>query len=204
MDFGDILNQWDELCAQEERTRKGGDNKPRQRLPNAPRVEKSEEKDRGMQAVQNTRSGKSSSTQAEDALSQVNPMELWLRRHGVVDKDALAQEAEERERNQSREYLKKLPIGARIDLHGLTRDEAWERLDSFVADCSRRGIQKVLIVHGKGHHSKERSDVSILSAVVRTFIELDRRLGASGHPDKRLGGSGATWVIIKKKQMKTL
>ncbi len=198
MDFGDILNQWDELCAQEERTRKGGDNKPRQRLPNAPRVEKSEEKDRGMQAVQNTRSGKSSSTQAEDALSQVNPMELWLRRHGVVDKDALAQEAEERERNQSREYLKKLPIGARIDLHGLTRDEAWERLDSFVADCSRRGIQKVLIVHGKGHHSKERSDVSILSAVVRTFIELDRRLGASGHPDKRLGGSGATWVIIKK------
>lgn len=198
MDFGDILNQWDELCAQEERTRKGRDNKPRQRLPNAPRVEKSEEKDRGMQAVQNTRSGKSSSTQAEDALSQVNPMELWLRRHGVVDKDALAQEAEERERNQSREYLKKLPIGARIDLHGLTRDEAWERLDSFVADCSRRGIQKVLIVHGKGHHSKERSDVSILSAVVRTFIELDRRLGASGHPDKRLGGSGATWVIIKK------
>ena len=151
-----------------------------------------------MQAVQNTRSGKSSSTQAEDALSQVNPMELWLRRHGVVDKDALAQEAEEREHNQSREYLKKLPIGARIDLHGLTRDEAWERLDSFVADCSRRGIQKVLIVHGKGHHSKERSDVSILSAVVRTFIELDRRLGASGHPDKRLGGSGATWVIIKK------
>lgn len=198
MDFGDILNQWDELCAQEERTRKGGDNKPRQRLPNAPRVEKSEGQDRGMQTVQNTRSGKSSSTQAEDALSQVNPMELWLRRHGVVDKDALAQEAEERERNQSREYLKKLPIGARIDLHGLTRDEAWERLDSFVADCSRRGIQKVLIVHGKGHHSKERSDVSILSAVVRTFIELDRRLGASGHPDKRLGGSGATWVIIKK------
>ncbi len=198
MDFGDILNQWDELCAQEERTRKGGDNKPRQRLPNAPRVEKSEGQDRGMQTVQNTRSGKSSSTQAKDALSQVNPMELWLRRHGVVDKDALAQEAEERERNQSREYLKKLPIGARIDLHGLTRDEAWERLDSFVADCSRRGIQKVLIVHGKGHHSKERSDVSILSAVVRTFIELDRRLGASGHPDKRLGGSGATWVIIKK------
>ena len=45
MDFGDILNQWDELCAQEERTRKGRDNKPRQRLPNAPRVEKSEEKD---------------------------------------------------------------------------------------------------------------------------------------------------------------
>jgi len=55
-----------------------------------------------------------------------------------------------------------------------------------------------LIVHGKGHHSKERVDVSVLSSMVRTFIELDRRLGASGHPDKRLGGDGATWVIIKK------
>ncbi len=185
MDFGDILNQWDELCAQEKRTKKGGDNRPRQRLPNAPRVEKSE-------------GGGEPRTQAEDALPQVNPMDLWLRHHGVVDKDALAQEAEERERNQSREYLKRLPIGARIDLHGLTRDEAWERLDAFIGDCSRRGIQKVLIVHGKGHHSKERSDVSILSAMVRTFVELDRRLGASGHPDKRLGGSGATWAIIKK------
>lgn len=197
MDFGDILNQWDELCAQEKRTRKGGDNRPRQRLPNAPRVEKSGGGGE-RPAVQNTRTGKSPSTQAEDALPQVNPMDLWLRHHGVVDKDALAQAAEERERNQSREYLKKLPIGARIDLHGLTRDEAWERLDAFIGDCSRRGIQKVLIVHGKGHHSKERSDVSILSAMVRTFVELDRRLGASGHPDKRLGGSGATWAIIKK------
>ena len=125
-------------------------------------------------------------------------MDLWLRRYGVVDKDSLARETEERERSQNREYLKKLPIGAKIDLHGLTRDEAWERLDTFIGDCSRRGIQKVLIVHGKGHHSKEQSDVSVLSAMVRTFVELDRRLGASGHPDKKLGGSGATWVIIKK------
>lgn len=90
-----------------------------------------------------------------------------------------------------------MPICARIDLHGLTRNEAWARLDNFVSDCCRRGLKKILIVHGKGSHSKEKSDVSILSAMVRNFIELDSRLGASGHPDKKLGGSGATWVIIK-------
>lgn len=204
MDFGDILSQWDDLCAQEEKARQHGNNKPRPRLPNAPRLEQQEAGSGGKPAGNS--SGRtcpsSKKPSAEDSsrkvLPKVNPMDLWLRRYGVVDKDSLARETEERERSQNREYLKKLPIGAKIDLHGLTRDEAWERLDTFIGDCSRRGIQKVLIVHGKGHHSKEQSDVSVLSAMVRTFVELDRRLGASGHPDKKLGGSGATWVIIKK------
>lgn len=203
MDFGDILSQWDDLCAQEEKARQHGNNKPRPRLPNAPSLE---EAGSGKAGSGGNSAGKtvaaSRNSPAVDSsrqeLPKVNPMELWLRRYGVVDKDSLARETEERERSRNREYLKKLPIGAKIDLHGLTRDEAWERLDTFIGDCSRRGIQKVLIVHGKGHHSKEQSDVSVLSAMVRTFVELDRRLGASGHPDKKLGGSGATWVIIKK------
>lgn len=195
MDFGDILNQWDQLCSKEEAERKEkarGTNKPRPRLPNAPRLEKNA----GDQSLEIEEID--IETEDENALPRVNPMDLWLRRYGVVDKDSLAKEVEERERGQNREYLKKLPCGAKIDLHGLTRDEAWERLDTFIGDCSRRGIKKVLIVHGKGHHSKEQADVSILSSMVRTFVELDRRLGASGHPDKKLGGNGATWVIIKK------
>lgn len=197
MDFGDILNQWDDLCRQEEAEKKAkarGTNKPRPRLPNAPRLEKTESSKTLVIETQ----WADSEPEEETELPSVNPMDLWLRRYGVVDKDSLAQEVAERERGQNREYLKKLPFGAKIDLHGLTRDEAWERLDAFIGDCSRRGIQKVLIVHGKGHHSREKSDVSILSAMVRTFVELDRRLGASGHPDKKLGGNGATWVIIKK------
>lgn len=200
MDFGDILSQWDDLCAKEEKARQHGNNTPRPRLPNAPRLEQEATGSGGVSSNRPCPSSKK--TSAEDSsrkeLPKVNPMDLWLRRYGVVDKDSLARETEERERSQNREYLKRLPIGAKIDLHGLTRDEAWERLDTFIGDCSRRGIQKVLIVHGKGHHSKEQSDVSVLSAMVRTFVELDRRLGASGHPDKKLGGSGATWVIIKK------
>ena len=197
MDFGDILNQWDDLCRQEEAEKKAkarGTNKPRPRLPNAPRLEKTESSKTLVIETQ----WADSEQEEESELPRVNPMDLWLRRYGVVDKDSLAQEVAERERGQNREYLKKLPFGAKIDLHGLTRDEAWERLDAFIGDCSRRGIQKVLIVHGKGHHAKEKTDVSILSAMVRTFVELDRRLGASGHPDKKLGGNGATWVIIKK------
>ena len=193
MDFGDILNQWDDLCRQEEAEKKAkarGTNKPRPRLPNAPRLEKTESSKTLVIETQ----WADSEPEEETELPSVNPMDLWLRRYGVVDKDSLAQEVAERERGQNREYLKKIPFGAKIDLHGLTRDEAWERLDAFIGDCSRRGIQKVLIVHGKGHHSKEKSDVSILSAMVRTFVELDRRLGASGHPDKKLGGN--SWLKL--------
>lgn len=199
MDFGDILNQWDELCSREEKAQKEknkGTNKPRPRLPNAPSLSGNQSASKKDTASQDCDFEEDVSQ--EDSLPRVNPMDLWLRRYGVMDKDSLAKEVEERERNQNREYLKKMPVGAKIDLHGLTRDEAWERLDTFIGDCCRRGIRKVLIVHGKGHHSKERADVSVLSSMVRTFVELDRRLGASGHPDKKLGGNGATWVIIKK------
>ena len=32
---------------------------------------------------------------------------------------------------------------------------------------------------------------------VRLFIEQDKRLGSSGHPDRNNGGTGATWVLLK-------
>ena len=32
----------------------------------------------------------------------------------------------------------------------------------------------------------------------RLFIEQDKRLGSSGHPDRREGGNGATWVLLRR------
>jgi len=190
MDFGNILDQWDKMNKEKENKKKTAEgNKPRKRLANAPTLEKEETEDDFVQ---------------EDCVSQVNPMDVWLRRYGVIDKDAANERAMKKELSQDREYLKKLPPDAKIDLHGLTRDEAWSKLDSFINDCCRRGVKKILIVHGKGNHSEnpggvETGNVSVLSAMVRTFVECDNRLGASGHPDKKLGGSGATWAIIKRK-----
>lgn len=125
----------------------------------------------------------------------VNPMELWLRRYGVTDKDKAADEYAERAKMESREYLRTMRPEARIDLHGLTREEAWSRLTSFVNDAVRRGLKKILIIHGKGNHSN--GSAPVLGAMVRTFIEQNKNLGSSGHPDRNMGGNGATWVIIK-------
>ena len=37
----------------------------------------------------------------------------------------------------------------------------------------------------------------VLGQEVRLFIEQDKRLGSSGHPDRNNGGTGATWVLLK-------
>ncbi len=127
----------------------------------------------------------------------------WESQHGstVVDKDAAVEKKTVQRQMRSRSYIESLKPEATIDLHGLTQDEAWESLNSFVYDAKRRGLRKILIIHGKGIHSGStggvRSTGGVLGEVVRRFIEYDQRLGASGHASREHGGSGATWVIVK-------
>ena len=184
MNFGDILDQWDQE-QKKPKNRCTGDQKSHKKA-NAPTKEEKEAMRQGYSLERQME---------EDNKRRANPMEVWLNRYGVMDKDKVYDEAHETERLNNREYLRTMKCEARIDLHQLTRDEAWERLDTFVGDCKRRGLRKIMIVHGKGIHSTGSDP--ILGPMVRLFIEQDSRLGSSGHPDKNNGGSGATWVIIK-------
>jgi len=194
MDFGDILNQWDGIQKDEKKKSREKSKVPQisHKMANAPTVEEKEARKRAKAAAE----GRTYEAQMEeDAKKTINPMELWLRRYGVTDKDKAADEYEQRTKMESREYLRTMRPEARIDLHGLTRDEAWSRLTSFVNDCIRRDYKKILIIHGKGNHSHGSDPV--LGPMVKTFIEQNKNLGSSGHPDRNMGGSGATWVIIK-------
>ena len=194
MDFGDILNQWGDMQKNEKKAAREKSKTPQvsHKMANAPTPEEKAAKKRAKLA----REGRTYEAQMEeDAKKTVNPMEVWLRRYGVTDKDKAADEYAERTKMESREYLRTMRPEARIDLHGLTRDEAWTRLTSFVNDCIRRGLKKILIIHGKGNHSHGSDPV--LGAMVKTFIEQNKNLGTSGHPDRTMGGTGATWVIIK-------
>ncbi|WP_407428132.1 Smr/MutS family protein [Treponema sp.] len=194
MDFADILNSWDNLQKEQKRAAREKSKVPQisHKMANAPTPE-----EKAARKLAKLRAeGRLFEEQMKiDAQKTINPMELWLRRYGVTDKDKAASEYEERAKMENREYLRTMRPEAKIDLHGLTRDEAWTKLTSFVNDCIRRGLKKILIIHGKGNHSNG-SD-SILGPMVRTFIEQNKNLGSSGHPDKSMGGNGATWVIIK-------
>lgn len=194
MDFGDILSQWSDIQNDGGRAARGRQRQPQvsRKMANAPTPEEKEARKCARIAVE----GRTyEARMEEDAKKAVNPMEMWLRRYGVTDKDKAADEYAERTKMESREYLRVMRPEARIDLHGLNRDEAWTRLSSFVDDCVRRDLKKILIIHGKGNHSNGSDPV--LGPMVRTFIERNSHLGTSGHPDRSMGGTGATWVIIK-------
>ncbi len=183
MDFGDILDSWEA----EEKNRKTTSKKTngsewRNKNPNAPQKKAAPTE--------------APVTKQKPSAPKVDPMTWWMRQYGVVDKDAQEEDRIQREKQLDRSYLHAMPCEAQIDLHGLTQEEAIIRLQDFIAECCRRNLRKVLIIHGKGNHSE---DGPVLAATVRHFIERDYRLGESGHPDKTGGGKGATWVLIREK-----
>lgn len=190
MDFASILNQWDDMeKAEANKGRaKKGDPQVSHKKANAPTKEEKELLRQGYSLEREMK---------KDAEKKINPMEAWLRQHDTVDKDALADEYSESMKMRSRTYIREMQVEARIDLHGLSRDEAWARLNAFVGDCQARGLRKILIIHGKGSHS--RGSDPVLGPMVKSFIEQDARLGSSGHPDRYMGGTGATWVMIREK-----
>ena len=188
MDMGDILNQWDKYqVAQIKKQKESGKSTISHKKANAPTAEEkalAAEKDFELKI------------QAENS-KRINPMEMWLRRYGTIDKDKLAEQEKEISHQTDRNFLLNMKPEARLDLHGLTQAQAQEKLDYFITDCLRRGIRKVIIIHGKGIHTTGTDPV--LGPFVRKFIERDKRCGMSGHPKtKQEGGTGATWVILKQ------
>ena len=51
-------------------------------------------------------------------------------------------------------FLKQLPPEDEIDLHGKTIQESEYLLTEFIKGAVGKGLRKILIIHGKGNHSK--------------------------------------------------
>ena len=82
-----------------------------------------------------------------------------------------------------------------LDLHGLRRDEARERLSAFMRDAARSGKRCVRIVHGKGHGSPGREPV--LKAKVKSWLVQRSEVLAFTHARAADGGHGALIVLLK-------
>lgn len=92
-----------------------------------------------------------------------------------------------------------LAVEAHLDLHGATRQEAKVRLEQFLLESRRRGRRCVLIVHGRGLHS--RDGVPVLKEQLRSWL-LHGRIGQSTMAFCSArgsdGGLGALYLLLRR------
>ena len=116
----------------------------------------------------------------------------------------------ERLPNKDIEIDKKLTFKTRsIDLHGYTLEEANKLIEDFIIKSYQEKINKLIVVTGKGIHSKNEKDpyvskdLSILKYAVPEFISNNNNLMKIifEMKDAKIedGGAGAFYVFLKKK-----
>jgi DNA-nicking Smr family endonuclease len=86
-------------------------------------------------------------------------------------------------------------IQKQLDLHGLRVDEAREALTGFLADCLKREIRCVRIVHGKGLGSVNKEPV--LKGKVLKWLTQRAEVLAFCQAGPNDGGSGALVALLK-------
>lgn len=197
MDFGNILDDWEKFSA-----KPGG-------LEKAAEAEKQlrEEDSRARRnAGEGGKAGKARKGQdARESLA------AWLDSHAVDDKDAClagrgeaggdngdadgdARSIQAARESESRRLASKRPE-ASLDLHGMRAEEAEAALAAFLEASARKGLEKVLVITGKGIHSQGEP---VLGKAARRAIEASPWAGRFGVADAASGGGGALWVILKK------
>ncbi|MDC7226309.1 MAG: Smr/MutS family protein [Spirochaetales bacterium] len=121
-------------------------------------------------------------------------MEEWLSKYPPEDKDRGLSAERNAGPPVSRKKLMKQPSQKSLDLHGLTAEQAGREVEQFLSESKRRGLKKVLIIHGKGYHSNGRP---VLKKEVIKILERNSIAGEFGTADRKEGGSGAVWVLLK-------
>ena len=97
-----------------------------------------------------------------------------------------------------------------IDLHGYTLEQANNAIEQFILKAFEEGVNKLIVVTGKGIHSNVEKDpyvskdLSILKYSVPEFINNNQNLMKviNDIQDATIedGGTGAFYVLLKKKR----
>ncbi len=115
--------------------------------------------------------------------------------------------------NKDLDYKEKKNFKTRsIDLHGYTLDEANKAIEEFIKKAFIENINKLIVVTGKGLHSKNEKDpyiskdLGILKYSVPEFISNNHSLMniINEITDAKIedGGEGAFYIFLKKNKIK--
>ncbi|SIT54631.1 Smr protein/MutS2 [Mesorhizobium prunaredense] len=92
----------------------------------------------------------------------------------------------------------RLPIEGRVDLHGLSQDEAYSLLFSFLHRAHAGGIRYVLVITGKGSSS---GGDGVLRRAVPAWLSTPAfrpLISSHDHAARKHGGSGALYVRLRR------
>lgn len=116
----------------------------------------------------------------------------------VEDKDLKLSSKENIENNKTYDL--------RVDLHGYTIREAFEKIDHLFSFTKENNVKKILIITGKGLHSNKENDpyaskdLSLLRFAIPDYLNknyFSRMVSIENSPIS-LGGEGSIIVTLKK------
>ena len=82
------------------------------------------------------------------------------------------------------------PIDGTLDLHQFRPDETKDAVLEYIAECLRRNILAIRVVHGKG--------IGVQREIVHSVLKTHPRVISLRHEEGTGGGWGATVVNLKK------
>lgn len=82
-----------------------------------------------------------------------------------------------------------IPITGELDLHTFRPAEVASLLDDYFAECRKRGLLRVRVVHGKG--------TGTLRTTVHAHLRRSPGVAGFAQGDEASGGWGATIVTLK-------
>ena len=98
----------------------------------------------------------------------------------------------------------KMPIEARLDLHGHRQDEAHRALHGFLAGAANAGKRCVLVITGKGLKLDDNErQIGVLREMVPRWLNQEpnrSRILSFSHATPSDGGTGALYVLLKRKR----
>ena len=101
-----------------------------------------------------------------------------------------------------------IPKIRKVDLHGLSLDEANKKVEIFIDKCFMEGVEKIIIITGKGLRSKISNnpyvskDLNILKNSVPNYInanlKIKSKIKSISKAEIKDGGEGAFYIFLKK------
>ena len=88
-------------------------------------------------------------------------------------------------------------VAAEVDLHGMTRAEAYEALKEVIVEARAAGMACLRVIHGKGSGSGPAGPV-LKHAVCEWLARWDDVLAFTSAA-RRHGGTGAVYVLLRRR-----